>query len=52
MSAPAIETLSERRCFGGVQGFYRHESAVTGGGKRIGVLGPDGATRSARPARD
>src|SRR5436190_12674999 len=50
MSAPGIETLSERRCFGGVQGFYRHESAVTGGPMRIGVFVPDGAERSSRPA--
>ena len=23
----SFETISEQRCFGGVQGFYRHESA-------------------------
>jgi len=46
----ALETLSERRCFGGVQGFYRHDSATTGGSMRIGVFVPDGAARSPRPA--
>ncbi len=25
-----LETLSEHRCFGGVQGFYRHNSAEIG----------------------
>ncbi|HET9010860.1 MAG TPA: alpha/beta hydrolase-fold protein, partial [Gemmatimonadaceae bacterium] len=48
--APALETLSERRCFGGVQGFYRHASDATGGPMRIGVFVPDGADRSPRPA--
>jgi S-formylglutathione hydrolase len=46
----ALETLAERRCFGGVQGFYRHESAATGGPMRIGVFVPDSAARSPRPA--
>ena len=46
----ALETLSERRCFGGVQGFYRHDSAATGGPMRIGVFVPDGAGGAARPA--
>ncbi|HXJ22854.1 MAG TPA: S-formylglutathione hydrolase [Polyangia bacterium] len=45
-----LETLSERRCFGGVQGFYRHDSVVTGGPMRIGVFVPDGADRSRLPA--
>lgn len=35
-----IETLSEQRCFGGVQGFYRHASAETGGAMRFGVFMP------------
>ena len=43
MPTPDLETLSERRCFGGVQGFYRHDSAATGGPMRIGVFVPDGA---------
>lgn len=35
-----IETLSEQRCFGGVQGFYRHGSGETGGQMRFGVFVP------------
>lgn len=35
-----METLSEHGCFGGVQGFYRHESAVTEGPMRVGVFRP------------
>ncbi|WP_291191313.1 S-formylglutathione hydrolase [Dokdonella sp.] len=41
-----IETISEQRCFGGVQGFYRHESKETGGAMKFGVYRPplaDGA---------
>src|SRR4051812_7791678 len=49
MPAP-LETLSEQRCFGGVQGFYRHPSAAAAGPMRIGVFVPDQATRSPRPA--
>jgi S-formylglutathione hydrolase len=45
-----IETLSERRCFLGVQGFYRHTSTATGGPMRIGVFVPDVAHRAPRPA--
>lgn len=36
----SIETLSEQRCFGGVQGFYRHESKETGGSMKFGVFRP------------
>jgi S-formylglutathione hydrolase len=50
MAAVALETLSERRCCGGVQGFYRHASTTTGGPMRIGVFVPEGATRTPRPA--
>jgi S-formylglutathione hydrolase len=51
MSAAALETLAERRCFGGVQGFYRHQSSSVNGPMRIGVFVPDGATAGApRPA--
>jgi S-formylglutathione hydrolase len=35
-----METISEHGCFGGVQGFYRHESAVTQGPMRVGVFRP------------
>ena len=50
MTAGGLETLSERRCFGGVQGFYRHASAEIGGPMRFGVFVPEGAGRSPRPA--
>jgi S-formylglutathione hydrolase len=36
----AIETLSEQRCFGGVQGFYRHQSRETGTAMRFAVYQP------------
>lgn len=36
----ALETLGEHRCFGGVQGFYRHESAVCAGPMRFSVYRP------------
>jgi S-formylglutathione hydrolase len=36
----AAETLSEQRCFGGVQGFYRHHSAACSGPMRFGVFTP------------
>lgn len=35
-----IETLSEQRCFGGVQGFYQHASEATGGMMKFGVFQP------------
>lgn len=41
MSIPAFEVLSEKRCFGGVQGFYRYESKACGGSIRFGVFRPD-----------
>lgn len=41
-----METLSERRCFGGVQGFYRHASKATAGPMRFGVFVPEGAGSS------
>lgn len=36
----AIETISEQRSFGGVQGFYRHASSVCGGPMRFAVYVP------------
>ena len=49
MAGAALETLSERRCFGGVQGFYRHASAATGEPMRIGVfVAGGGRARAAR----
>lgn len=41
MNVPAFEVLSEKRCFGGVQGFYRFESKACGGLIRFGVFRPD-----------
>ena len=35
-----IETISEQRCFGGIQGFYRHASTETGGTMKFGVFRP------------
>ena len=36
----ALETLSEHAAFGGVQGFYRHQSAAIGLPMRLGVFRP------------
>ena len=36
----AVEVLSEQRCFGGVQGFYRHDSEAIGLPMRFGVYRP------------
>ena len=44
-----IETISEQRCFGGVQGFYRHVSSETGGMMKFGVFQPPRAGRHAAP---
>jgi S-formylglutathione hydrolase len=46
----AVETISEQRCFGGVQGFYRHSSTAVGGPMRFGVFVPEQAARAPRPA--
>lgn len=44
-----IETISEQRCHGGVQGFYRHESASCGGTMRVAVFQPPQAAHGACP---
>jgi S-formylglutathione hydrolase len=44
-----IETLSEQRCHGGVQGFYRHESQVCGGPMRFALYLPPQAAHRACP---
>jgi S-formylglutathione hydrolase len=44
-----IETISEQRCFGGVQGFYRHESASCGGSMRFAVYQPPQAAERMCP---
>ena len=41
MSSSAFEVLNEKRCFGGVQGFYRYASKACGGPIRFGVFRPD-----------
>ena len=35
-----METLSEHRCHGGVQGFYRHQSSATGCAMQFAVFQP------------
>lgn len=45
----SLETLSEHRCFGGVQGFYRHASASTGLPMRFGVFLPPQAAKGPVP---
>ncbi len=41
----SFETLSESRVFGGVQGFYRHESAACGGPMKFAVYVPPQASK-------
>ncbi len=48
MSQP-FETLSEHRCFGGVQGFYRHASTEIGLPMRFGVFLPPQAEHGPVP---
>ena len=38
-----METVSENRCFGGVQGVYTHESAACGGAMTFGLFLPEEA---------
>ena len=45
----SITTLSEQRCFGGVQGFYTHASEETGGAMTFGVFVPSLALRANAP---
>ena len=45
----SLETLSEHRCFGGVQGFYRHQSSETGLPMRFGVFLPPQAAKGPVP---
>jgi S-formylglutathione hydrolase len=45
----ALEVLSEHRCFGGVQGFYRHESAECGSPMRFSVYRPPAAEHGPVP---
>ena len=45
----AVETISEHACFGGVQGFYRHDSEVIGLPMRFSVYKPPQAAREPVP---
>ena len=44
-----LETISEQRLHGGVQGFYRHPSPACGGPMRFAVYQPPQAARQACP---
>ena len=44
-----METLSENRAFGGVQGVYRHRSRATGGEMTFGLFLPPAAERGPVP---
>ena len=45
----SITTLSEHACFGGVQGFYQHDSDETGTPMKFGVFVPPQAKAAAVP---
>jgi S-formylglutathione hydrolase len=45
-----LETISEHRCFGGVQGFYRHQSSTIGLPMRFSVYRPPQAAQHGVPA--
>jgi S-formylglutathione hydrolase len=44
-----METISENRCFGGVQGVYRHPSTSTGGDMTFGLFLPEEAQQGPVP---
>ena len=44
-----LRTLSEHRCFGGVQGFYEHDSDETGTPMKFGVFVPKQASNGPVP---
>lgn len=44
-----METLSENRCFGGMQGVYSHQSPVTGGTMTFGLFLPPQARKGPVP---
>lgn len=49
MSVAAVETVSQHRCHGGVQGFYRHESAAIGLPMGFAVYRPPAAAQGRVP---
>lgn len=44
-----METISEQHCFGGVQGFYRHDSNVCTGSMNFAVYAPPQTAHGAVP---
>lgn len=44
-----METISEQACFGGTQGFYKHESKAVGGPMRFAVYKPPQAANGKVP---
>ena len=44
-----METLSESKCFGGVQGVYRHSSTATGTDMTFGLFQPAEAAHVSVP---
>ena len=44
-----MKTISENRCFGGVQGVYSHASQATGGDMTFGLFLPEEAETGAVP---
>ncbi len=44
-----IETISEQVCFGGVQGFYKHDSSACNGAMRVAVYRPPQAAKGPVP---
>ena len=47
--AGAVEKISENRCFGGLQGFYRHVSTACGGTMRFALFQPPQAAHGKVP---
>jgi S-formylglutathione hydrolase len=47
--AEGLTTLEQHRCFGGIQGVYRHESSATGTAMAFAVYQPPQATRGPVP---
>jgi S-formylglutathione hydrolase len=46
---PAFEVISQHRCFGGVVGFYRHDSTSTAAAMRFSVFAPPQAASGRVP---
>jgi S-formylglutathione hydrolase len=49
VATSSIEVISEHRCFGGVQGFYRHESSACGAPMRFSMYRPPQAEHGRVP---